>query len=243
MNDIIIREVKFYEDSLLVVKKDNKIHVGVSYICNGIGLTRKKADYEIERIQNDIVLKKGSQKISVPSNGGLQDSICIELDYLPLWLAKINVNIIRNEDARNKLIKYQLKVKDVLSEAFIENKVFEIPKTYSETLKLASSLAEQAEKYQLLMSTINAKDMDEVVNILKIPNFGRNKMFKWLRQKSILMDGVRKNIPYAQYSKFFEVIEVICGRESKSKTLVKPEGIDFILKLIEKEKRLLEAVN
>lgn len=236
MNELMVKEVNFNGDNLLAVKENDKIYVGISYICQGIGLTRKKADYEIERIKNDIVLKRGSRKISVPSNGGIQESICIELDYVPLWLAKINANIISDKDAQDKLINYQLKVKDVLSEAFIENVKFKIPTNLPEALRLAASFAEQAEKYKLLMSTTNAKDMDEVANILKVPKLGRNRLFGLLRRKHVLMSGVRKNIPYAKYSKFFHVIEIVKGTQSFSKTLVKPEGIDLILKILKKEK-------
>ena len=40
-----------------------------------------------------------------------------------------------------------------------------------------------------------------------------------------------------------KVIEIVKGKNSYSKTLVKPDGIDFIKKLIDKEKTLLESVN
>lgn len=77
MNDLIIREINFNGDNLITIKEVNtdKIYVGVSYICQGIGLTRKKADYEISRIQSDIVLKQGTRKIGVASTGGVQESI------------------------------------------------------------------------------------------------------------------------------------------------------------------------
>lgn len=240
MNDLVVREVNFHGDSLLAVKQEDKVYVGVSYICNGIGLPKKKADYEIERIQNDIVLNKGTRKIGVPSNGGIQESVCIELDYLPLWLAKINANIIKDKEAQQKLIEYQLKVKDVLANAFIDKANFIIPQTYSEALKLAANFAEEAEQFRQFMKSNEGIDMDEVANVLKIPKLGRNKLYEWLRKQKILMSGVRHNIPYSTYSHYFEVIEVVNNGKPFSKCLVKPSGVSFILKKIKKEIDLLK---
>ena len=181
--------------------------------------------------------------MTYPTTSGNQDVLCIELNYLPLWLAKININIIQDENIRNKLIEYQLKVKDVLSEAFIENKIFNIPRSYSEALMLASSLAEEAEQFRVFMKSDKGIDMDEVANILKIPNLGRNNLYKWLKEHKILQSGIRNNIPYSIFSHHFDVIEVINNGKPYPKVLVKPSGIDFILKRIKKEKRLLETVN
>lgn len=241
--ELIIKEVNFCGDNLLLAKYDGKVYVAISYVCHGIGLTKGQTDRQVKKIQEDVVLKNSIKNLNVKNDAQNRNVFCIELEYLPLWLAKINANIIEDEYVQEKLIAYQIQAKDVLAKVFIDNKQFQIPQTYSEALRLASVFAEQAENYKLLMSTENAKDMDEVVNILKIPKFGRTKIFRWLRQQGILMDGVRKNIPYSQFSKYFEVIEIVKGKQSYSKTLVKPEGINFILKRIKKEKRLLEAAN
>lgn len=52
----------------------------------------------------------------------MQEVLCIEIDFLPLWLAKISITPnmqIETPWVANRLIEYQLKAKDVLAEAFL----------------------------------------------------------------------------------------------------------------------------
>ena len=51
----------------------------------------------------------------------IQSTSLIELDYLPLWLAKINPARFSKE-LKDKLLEYQLRAKDVLAAAFLDNK-------------------------------------------------------------------------------------------------------------------------
>ncbi len=63
--------------------------------------------------------------MTLPTKGGKQQVLCLDIDYLPLWLAKINVNIINNQEIQNKLLEYQLKAKDVLAQAFVHKQPME----------------------------------------------------------------------------------------------------------------------
>ena len=52
------------------------------------------------------------------------DVLCLILDYLPLWLAKISITPTmkrENPELVNRLIEYQLKAKDALAKAFLPN--------------------------------------------------------------------------------------------------------------------------
>ena len=112
--------VNFNGAEIMAVKVDDgKLYVGVKWICEGLGLTEGQMRHERKRIQDDIVLVRGGRKIILPTNGGNQEVIVMELDYLPLWLTKINANIQGNEEIQERLISYQLKAKDVLAEAFL----------------------------------------------------------------------------------------------------------------------------
>jgi phage antirepressor YoqD-like protein len=256
MSDIIVREVEFHNDKLLAVKdnKNDKIYVGISYICNGIGLTRKKADYEISRIQSDAVLQKGTRKIGVASKGGTQESICLELDYLPLWLAKINANIIKDEYARDKLIEYQLKAKDVLANAFIDKGKFEIPQTYSEALMLAADfqhqLEEQKPKVEIYDALMNTNELMNFKQVGDTFGCGRNTLMSLLRKESILSSNEsNKNLPYSKYSKagYFKVkitprktdegIVEICT------TLCTTKALKLIKKVLDKNRDLQMQAN
>ncbi|MGE7623555.1 phage antirepressor N-terminal domain-containing protein [Viridibacillus sp. NPDC096237] len=126
MNELKVIEqqlVNFNGAEVMVAKtQDGKVFAAVKWICEGIGLTRDQTKHERKKVQEDLVLSKGGRNLTLPTNGGLQEIQCIELDFLPLWLAKISITPkMRNEapwTARN-LVEYQLKAKDVLAQAFI----------------------------------------------------------------------------------------------------------------------------
>lgn len=124
MKDMDILEQKFQGDSIMTVKlKGNgKVYVGVKWITQALGFNKNNHDRQVKNIQSDIVLSKGASNLTLPTKGGNQKSLCIELDYLPLWLAKISITpAMKREhpDIADKLIEYQLKAKDVLAEAFL----------------------------------------------------------------------------------------------------------------------------
>lgn len=133
-NELIIKEVDFNGANLLAAQNnDGKIYVGVSYICNGIGFNKNLKDRQVKNVQDDIVLSKGCVKFDAGVFDPNNETIAIELDFLPLWLAKINVTpTMKLESDKlkeqygndypttvDKLIEYQLKAKDVLAKAFI----------------------------------------------------------------------------------------------------------------------------
>jgi len=117
--------VPFNGSELLGIKaSDGKIYVGVRWVCEGIGLTRGQMQNERKRIQEDVVLKQGERNfVKLPTNGGAQDVLTMDIDFLPLWLAKISItpNMQANQpEVAARLIQYQLKAKDALASAFIQ---------------------------------------------------------------------------------------------------------------------------
>lgn len=119
-----LKEITFMGDTLLAVKvkSTGKIFVGVNWICDALGFTLSQRKSQAEKIREDIVLSKGVGTFRLPSKGGNQQSLCIEHEFIPLWMAKIIItNKMKNEtpDIVDKLIAYQLKAKDVLAKAFL----------------------------------------------------------------------------------------------------------------------------
>jgi len=151
------KQVNFDGAEILAVKtNDGKLRVGVRWVCDGIGLTDGQYQNQTRKINNDVVLVEGVAKIQLPTAGGNQEVLTLELDYLPLWLAKINANIITDKVVQEKLIKYQLKAKDVLAGAFIGvNTSEEQPAAANNKLEEAIKLFNQNAKY-LPQTTLNA---------------------------------------------------------------------------------------
>lgn len=124
MNNLITKQVNFNGAQLMAAqdKDSKKVYVGVRWVCEGIGLSKGQMQAERVKIQDDLILSKGARNLVLPTNGGMQEVLCVDLDFLPLWLAKISITPKMQEEkseVTDRLLGYQLKVKDVLADAFI----------------------------------------------------------------------------------------------------------------------------
>ncbi|WP_143322677.1 phage antirepressor KilAC domain-containing protein [Clostridium sp. HBUAS56010] len=217
-NDLVAKSVDFLGNEIMCVKDESteKIYVGVRWICNGIGFARGQINNEVIRVQNDIVLKSGCMKFRAGVFDENNETISIELDYLPLWLAKISITPkmqAENPELTLRLVNYQLKAKDVLAQAFIKPKEinldnFNIPTTLSEALLLSANLAKEneemkpkAEQFDLYLDSDGTISFNESAKALKT---GRNRLMAFLRNKGILNQD---NSPsqYCLDRKYFEV--------------------------------------
>lgn len=67
-DELVVKEIDFMGDTLVAAKdKNGVIWAGVSYICNGIGLSKTQKDTQVDKVQKDMLLKRGVQEI--PSRG------------------------------------------------------------------------------------------------------------------------------------------------------------------------------
>ena len=126
MTGLVIKDVEFNGATLRAAQDtENIIWVGVAWVCRGIGLSQGQEKRQVANLKNDIVLSQGVANLQLPTNGGNQEVLCLKLDFLPLWLAKIPITpTMKRENLQlvENLITYQLKAKDVLAEAFLYNK-------------------------------------------------------------------------------------------------------------------------
>lgn len=114
------RVVEFQGAEIMAIKADDgKVYAGVRWICDGLGLTEGQRKNQMTKILEDVVLRRGGRKMVLPTTGGQQEVLCISVDYLPLWLAKINANIISDPEVQERLVEYQLRAKDALANAFV----------------------------------------------------------------------------------------------------------------------------
>jgi len=128
---------------------------------------------------------------------------------------------------------------------------FNLPKTHSEALRQLAESIEEKEKLQLLIETqkpavefyeavTDSKDaisMGEAAKVLNM-GIGRNDLFKFLRDRKILMPN---NSPYQEFIDrgYFRVIEQKFDKPDGSiainiKTIVYQRGLDFIRKQLQK---------
>lgn len=116
MDKLIAKEVEFNGDILKAAQDpDGNIWVGARWVCEAIGLDDNRIKYERRKMQTDSVISKGVQNFTLLTNGGNQNVMCLQLDYLPLWLAKISITPTMKKEMpgiAEKLVAYQLKAKE-----------------------------------------------------------------------------------------------------------------------------------
>lgn len=118
MDNLIAKEVCFKNKKIRAIEENGKVYVVVKDICDNLGMNRNQFKVQRDKINNDEFLKGGRKFSPLESNGGIQETMLLELDYLPIWLAKINPARFSDE-LKKELMDYQLKAKDVLAEAFL----------------------------------------------------------------------------------------------------------------------------
>ena len=145
--------VDFNGSELLAAKtNDGKIYAAINWVCNGIGLTESQKDRQVKNIQTDLVLSNGSKKLPVKFDGQTREVLCIELEYLPLWLAKISITPKMQKETPltvKRLVEFQLKAKDVLAAAFLQK-----PTTQAE---LIAMMAQQAVEQERRLNAVEQK--------------------------------------------------------------------------------------
>jgi len=70
---------------------------------------------------------------------------------------------------------------------------------------------------------------------LNIKNFGQNKLFEWMRDSEILM---KNNEPYQRFMNNFHVIPVKKNKFTGSKTLIKANGVSYIVNRLIKDGKI-----
>ena len=122
-NELEIKRVPFMGTELMAARdQDGQIWAGVRWMCDGMGLSEGQRKRQIANIQTDLVLHKGGSNLILPTNGGPQETLCLKLDFAPLWLAKIAITPTMQAETpelAEMLEGYQLHAKDKLAEAFL----------------------------------------------------------------------------------------------------------------------------
>lgn len=116
MTPVTQRTVAFYDDELIAIQDPttNAIYVPLTRLCDNLGIVRAR---QAQRIREHPVLTHGFATMLVESSGGSQEAQCLRIDMIPLWLSGVNANRVKPE-IRDKLIRYQTEVADVLWQAF-----------------------------------------------------------------------------------------------------------------------------
>lgn len=124
MNELKVKRVPFMGTDLMAAKDESgTIWAGVRWMCDGMGMSEGQRKRQIANIQTDHLLSKGGSNLILNGTGyGKREVLCLKLDFVPLWLAKINITPAMQAETpelAERLEAYQLKAKDVLAAAFL----------------------------------------------------------------------------------------------------------------------------
>lgn len=110
MTEIV--KVRFHGDELEAIRDGGDVYVVVKRVCEALGVAHQS---QLERLKADPSI--GVTMIVTPSAGGDQETACIALRDLPLWLAKMHPSKV-SASVRAKLIIYQRECAEVLANHF-----------------------------------------------------------------------------------------------------------------------------
>lgn len=128
--ELVKKEVNFHNDKVLTAMKDGKLYVGVSNVCDNLGMSTGMKKRQVTNIQNDIVLSRGCIKFDTGVFDPNNSTLAIEIEFLPIWLAKIRITpnmIEEKQELVEKLIDYQLHCKDILADEFFGKRDMVLP--------------------------------------------------------------------------------------------------------------------
>lgn len=166
MSGLAVKDVQFNGDTLRAAQDaENIIWVGVAWVCRGIGLSQGQEKRQVTNLKDDIVLSQGVANLQLPTNGGNQEVLCLKLDFLPLWIAKMHITpTMKRENPQlvENLIEYQLKAKDVLAAAFLNKNVVTPVANYSKQIEVLQNTIEEVRQENRKMY----KDMSALANII-----------------------------------------------------------------------------
>ena len=181
--------VKFNNQHIPVYFVGDKLFVAMKPICENIGL---QWEAQLKRIKRNHVLNSGMSIMDIPTNGGLQQIVCLPFGMLNGWLMGVDANKVRPE-IKDTLIKYQLECYDVLYKHFMPKPQKQIDMTLYVSKDVHNNLAlkyhRMFRQYDDMIDTMRAQvedmqrkcrrydfkmarsaiSIEEAANVLKVP--------------------------------------------------------------------------
>ena len=245
-NNMIIKTNEMFGDLRVImvdsepwfVGKDVAEKLGYAKPRNAISNHVDDEDKGVAPIQGDL---GGTQEMTIINESGLYSLILSsklpEAKQFKRWVTSEVLPSIRKDGGyisiSNEMSDEEIMAKAlVVAQKTIERKNLEL----QEQKKIILEQQPKVEFYDDVAGSKDAVAMKEVAKVLGIKGMGRNKLFKFLRDKKILD---RNNMPYQEYVDrgYFRVIEQRYNTNNGDikitfTTLVYNKGIEYIRKLL-----------
>lgn len=159
--------VNFHDQPIVAVEHEGQQYVAMKNIVENLEVDWKS---QYDKIKTHPVMSKGMGIIPIPSQGGIQDTFCLKLNFLNGWLLTIDPRKVRPE-IRARLIQYQEECFDVLYRYFTNQR--QIPAQQSSEarqrsirLKLLDVLKKETDP--IIRGTLIA-ELDDLTQKLGLP--------------------------------------------------------------------------
>lgn len=229
------------EELIKITQKDGEQAVSARELYDFVGYDKSQWSrwYQTNIINNKFAVENiDYQTLDTVSNGNMTKDFAITISF-----AKEICMMARTDKGKEARLYF------IECEKMLRTK-FDIPKTYADALQLAANQAKQIEEQNKLIEeqkpkveffdqvtdSKDAVDMKECAKILNM-GIGRNRLFEFLRSRSILD---RKNLPYQIFIDrgYFRTVETSYTKSDGTnciniKTVVYQKGMEYIRKLIE----------
>jgi len=223
---IEVKEVTFNNSTLLAIKTDDgKVYASVNNFCNELGVDFSG---QLQKLKKHKVLKKRCRVIPIPSKGGIQETLCLEIKSIALWLATISPSKIK-EEMQERFEVFLERAEETLAKEFLgpqetkKEPEYILPKNFAEALRLLADTTEAKEKLEaenkellpqaLLLKTYTdtteLKTLGQIGYKLKPYGLGPKKIFAFLRKHNVLTLMGNENYPQHRYTDFFKIEAVL----------------------------------
>lgn len=127
-------------DDLLAVQDDDRVWVALRPMCNTLGISFDAQFRKLSRRSWAGIAQK-----AIPSPGGVQQTVVVDSQTIPMWLATIDENRVA-DDAKPKLIAYQREAAAALDAYFNKRLVIAPPVNQFDVLRAAIDQIEAAQR-------------------------------------------------------------------------------------------------
>ena len=185
--EIRTMSVPFHGNTLFLVDQNNEPYTPMKPIVDGMGLDWRSQQRKLASLQE----RWGMVIMTIPSEGGAQETLCMPLRKLPGWLMTIHPSRVKSE-IREKIIQYQNECDDVLwkywTEGHVDNPRISIGSPAPPT---ADSLDRTLEREQLRLETIRLRT-DRAMKLKKmVLEFRDREIFGLAEARKAALDAVR----------------------------------------------------
>ncbi len=141
------KTVLFYEDELTAVRgNDGHVYASIKHMCDALGLNSRG---QSQRIDRHTILSRGKGVCKIHTPGGMQKTVVLRADLVPLWLAGVRTSMVK-EGIQEKLEKFQEEAAAVLWEAFQDGRLTTDP----DLDDLLATDSDAAQAYKMLQGML-----------------------------------------------------------------------------------------